>query len=58
MITVTITKAEEYILNAMREAVPFEVIEIHKDKGGKADTYLIKRTNKLIASSIGITNIQ
>lgn len=45
-----LSKQEIIIINMLREAVPFEVIEIHKDKLGFHDTYLIHRSQKIMIS--------
>jgi hypothetical protein len=50
MQTVELTKAEKEILDMIREERPFEEIRISKDKGGKANTYFVIRTQKVILS--------
>ncbi len=45
-----LNEAEKNIIDFIREARPFEVIEIHKDKLGRPDMYLVKRTQKIIVS--------
>ena len=42
-----LTKVEQQIIEILREAKPFEVVEITKDKLGKPDYYLVKRTQKI-----------
>lgn len=42
-----LSSSEMQILEIMRELRPFEVIKISKDKGGKANSYFIERSQKL-----------
>lgn len=45
-----LTENEIYLINLVRESVPFEIIEIHKDKLGQADTFLVKRSHKIMVT--------
>lgn len=45
-----LSEQEIYIVKLMREAVPFEVIQITKDQLGRDDHYLITRTQKIVVS--------
>lgn len=48
-----LTASEKKIVEILREAKPFERLEITKDKDGRPDTYFIHRTQKVwIAASI------
>lgn len=48
-----LTNVEQRIIEIIREEKPFEVVEIHKDKLGKQDTYLVIRTQKVLISPEG-----
>lgn len=52
MVIQEITDAESRVIQLMREARPFEKIEIVKDKDGKPDTYFIHRIQKMIFKEI------
>ncbi len=43
-----ISDNEKKILEIVRELRAYEVIEIHKDKQGRPDFYLVKREQKVI----------
>ena len=43
----TITENEQNIIEIMRELKPFEVVEIRKDHNGIADSYIIRREQKI-----------
>lgn len=43
-----LTENEETIIKLLREANPFEKIEITKDQSGKADYYIISKSQKII----------
>lgn len=45
-----ISEVEQEIILLLREIKPFEIIEIHKDKLGRPDFYLVKREQKIIFS--------
>jgi len=49
-----LTKNEEQIITFLREAKPFEHIEISKDKSGKPDSYLIHRSQKIVLTCLTI----
>ncbi len=53
-----ISPQEEYLIKLIREAKPYEVIEIHKDKDGRADSYLIKRSQKILVSQVAILEVK
>ena len=42
-----LTQNERDIIDIMREIKPFESIEIKKDSNGKADSYIVKREQKI-----------
>ena len=42
-----LSENEKQIVEIVRELKPFEIVEIHKDKLGRADFYIVKRTQKL-----------
>ncbi len=44
------TDNETYILEALRSLKPFEVIEITADKLGKPDSFIVKRSFKVLLS--------
>lgn len=43
-----LTDVEKEIVNILRELKPFEYIQLHKDKQGKPDFYLIHREQKVV----------
>jgi hypothetical protein len=43
-----LTEVELKIVDVLRELKPFETIEIHKDKMGKPDFYLVHREQKIV----------
>lgn len=43
-----LTQNEKQIIQILRDAKPYEKIEITKDKDGKPDTYLMHRSQKLV----------
>lgn len=43
-----LTQSEIDIITILREARPFEVVEITKDPTGKPQHYLVKRTQKVV----------
>jgi hypothetical protein len=45
-----ITENEKQIIQFIREAKPYEKIEIQKDKDGKPDYFIIKREQKVFFS--------
>lgn len=51
----TLTPQEEFVIQIMREARPFEVIEIMKDQLGRPNSYLIKRSQKIVVNEIKIS---
>ncbi len=42
-----LTENEKAIVELMRELKPFETIEIRKDNNGKADSYIVRREQKI-----------
>ena len=42
-----LTENEKAILEIIRELKPFETIEIRKDHNGVADSYIVKREQKV-----------
>lgn len=54
----TLTPQEEYLIKMLREAVPYERIEIVKDRGGKPNSYMVYRSQKLEVSEIRIEAIK
>lgn len=42
-----LTEDEKAIVAIMRELKPFETIEIRKDHNGMADSYIVKREQKI-----------
>jgi len=42
------TENEQTILNILRELKPFEKIEVTKDQSGRADYYIVHRSQKII----------
>jgi len=42
-----LTSNEKEIINIMRELKPFETVEIRKDHNGLADSYILKREQKV-----------
>jgi hypothetical protein len=55
---IDLSPQEEYVVNMMRQARPYEIIEIHKDKSGRPDTYLVKRSQKIMVSEIAIIEVK
>jgi len=51
---IELSPQEEYIVRIMRELRPFEVVEIVKDQQGRPNSYLIKRSQKIIVNEISI----
>lgn len=45
-----VSEQEKKIVLIMREMVAFEVIEIHKDKLGVPDTFLLKRSQRIMVT--------
>mgnify|MGYP001611851170 CR=1 FL=1 len=39
---------EKILVKWVRELKPFEIIEIHKDKMGDMDSFLVKRSQKIM----------
>jgi hypothetical protein len=48
----TLTQVEQDIITILREAKPYEVLEIQKDQSGKPDYYLVKRTQKVVIKAV------
>ena len=46
----TLTSNEKQIIEFLRQAKPYEKIEIMKNKDGKPDYYIIKREQKIFLS--------
>lgn len=42
-----LTEHEQAIIEIMRELKPFETVEIRKDHNGVADSYIVKREQKV-----------
>lgn len=57
-LTCVISEQEKYLIELIREARPFEIIEIHKDKMGKPDTYLVKRSQKILINEMTVMEIK
>ena len=55
---IEISPQEEYIIKIMRDLRPYESIVINKDKQGKADTYLVQRSQKIMVSEIAIVEVR
>lgn len=55
---IILSKQEEYIINMLREAKPYEQITITKDKEGKMNTFLILRSQKIMVSEIMIQEVK
>lgn len=48
-----LTDNEKAIIEIMRELKPFETIEIRKDHNGVADSYIVKREQKVHFTKLG-----
>jgi hypothetical protein len=46
-----LTQYEKKIIEILRQALPYERIEITKDKDGKPDSYMVHRSQKIIISA-------
>lgn len=46
-----ISNNEKKILEIIRELRAYEIIEIHKDKLGRPDFYLVKREQKIVVDN-------
>lgn len=53
----TITEAEKNLLCFLRTRKPYEVVNIHFDRDGKPDFYLVNVEQKLIITSLGIEEV-
>lgn len=53
-----LTEQEQYILAIIREARPYEVIQISKDQLGRPNHFIITRTQKLIVSKTKIEDVE
>jgi hypothetical protein len=53
-----LSKQEEYIINMLREAKPYEQVTITKDKNGLPETYLILRSQKIMISQFKIQEVK
>lgn len=49
-----LTQNEKAIIEIMRELKPFETVEIRKDHNGLADSYIVKREQKIHFIKLGI----
>lgn len=58
MALVDISEQDAYLLKIAHEARPFEVVEIHKDKAGIPNSYLIKRSQKILVSELTILEVK
>lgn len=45
-----LSKAEQDIICILREAKPYEVMEIVKDQLGRPEHYIVKRSQKVVIS--------
>lgn len=52
-----LTQNEKTIIEFLREAKPYEKIEIMKNPDGKPDYYIITRTQKLVFTNKNLTEI-
>lgn len=50
----SLTDNEQAIIEIMRELKPFETIEIRKDNNGMADSYIVKREQKIHFTKLGV----
>lgn len=48
-----LTNNEKTIIEIMRELKPFEVVEIRKDHNGVADSYIVRREQKIHFVKLG-----
>jgi hypothetical protein len=55
---ITPTPNEEYIIQILREAKPFEQVIITKDKAGRCDSYLVVRSQKIMISEVEIKEVK
>jgi len=55
---IILSKQEEYIINILREAKPYEQITITKDKSGQINTFLILRSQKIMVSELSINEVK
>lgn len=53
-----LTEVEKNILNFIREARPYEIIEIMKDQMGRPDHYLVTRRQKIVVSTRSIEAVK
>jgi hypothetical protein len=53
-----LTFAEKAIVEIMRDERPHESVKISKDIGGRMDTYIVLRSQKIIISPQGITYVK
>lgn len=53
-----LSEQEQFLINVLREAKPFERVEITKDPSGKPDRYLVHRSQKIVVSEISIGAIK
>lgn len=49
-----LTEDEKAIIAIIRELKPFENIEIRKDRDGVADSYIVKREQKIHFTKLGV----
>jgi len=47
----TLSEAEQKIIEILRELKPFEVVRIVKDQQGRPDHYFVERTQKVVINS-------
>jgi hypothetical protein len=57
METIQVTPQEKYVVDAMRDLIPFEVIEVHKDPSGKPRRFRIKRSQDIVLTETTIAGI-
>jgi len=51
-----LTTNEQTIIDILREAKPFERVEIIKDQSGKADAYFVHRSQKIVLNNQSVMN--
>jgi hypothetical protein len=58
LVIMELSPAEQYVINEMRKANPYEGIEIIKDAAGRPDSFLIKKQQKIMTSQLKIVAIR
>jgi len=54
----TLSPQEEYLIGLLRELKPYEEIIVTKDKDGHPDRFLVKLSQKIMCSEIGINAVK